>query len=133
MDAAGACTYRAIELTPRREVRRIEGLMRELLKAPAAGTSAEDYLEVTLLDAGPVVDAMGRLRAVYPNVLCLGEPKISRNLSPAAADARQFRALDETALFDAFYSHTSGNEMSGQQRAAYVSVVEEMHRYERAL
>ena len=36
---------------------------------PAEGLSKDDYLEVMLMDEGPVLDAMPRLREIYPHVL----------------------------------------------------------------
>ena len=134
MDGDGVCRCETIALAPRRDVRRVEGMMADLMSGTADAGPKDDYLEVTLLDPGPVLDAIGRLRNVYPNVMSVRRPE-----KPAAAGAgdgngqttASVRALDETALFKAFYSHVCGAVLSAEQETVYAGVVEEMHRRER--
>ncbi len=52
--------------------------MPDLLQGPRDGRSTDDYLEVTLLDDGPTLDAIGKLREVYPNVLSIRRPESQR-------------------------------------------------------
>ena len=101
MDGAGACEVRQIKLTARRDVRRIEGTMAELLKGPEDGQPKDDYLEVTLLDDGPVLDAIGRLREVYPNVMMIRRPE-KMNGAAAAGDRPDIRGKTAMQLFGAF-------------------------------
>lgn len=135
MDAAGQCRCEPVALTPRRDVRRIEGRLTDLLQNPPAdGTSRDDYLEVILLDDGPVLDAMGKLREVYPNVLHLRrpEPKAVAGDDGATADRpADVRRLSEVELFRRFFRHASGDDLTAEQEAAFVSVVEEMQRKQR--
>jgi exonuclease SbcD len=126
MDAAGACDVRQIKLTPRRDVRRIEGAMAELLKGPRDGKSADDYLEVTLLDDGPVLDAIGRLREVYPNVMMIRRP--DKASGTASGDRPDIRGKNALELFGAFYKHVTQNELQPEQAAAFAAVVEETER-----
>jgi exonuclease SbcD len=126
MDGAGTCDVRQIKLTPRRDVRRIEGAMAELLKGPGDGKSADDYLEVTLLDDGPVLDAIGRLRAVYPNVMMIRRPDKANGA--ANGDRPDIRGKSALELFGAFYKHVTQNELLPEQAAAFAAVVEETER-----
>ena len=77
MDARGHCRVEKVSLTPRRDVRCIEAYLADILKGPKAGESREDYLMVTLLDTGAILDAMGKLRGVYPNVLHIERPSLT--------------------------------------------------------
>lgn len=134
-----------VELRPRRNVRRVEGFLADLLRkeAPTVGAQAslrpagdgddgrpDDYLMVTLLDDGPVLDAMGRLREVYPNVLHIERPALTAaGAGPAASGER--RGLDELELFGRFFAEVTGSELTAEQKAVYGRVLERLGRRER--
>ena len=118
MDAAGRCTCESIALVPRRDVRRVRGLMSDVLKSDRS----EDYLEVILQDDGPVLDAVGQLRAVFPNVLHL---RRDTKASPDGATERpKIDARWHRELFRSFFAHATGDELSTEQEASYVQVAE---------
>ena len=130
MDASGACAVETIPLRPRRDVRRVSGLMADLLSGTTDVGARDDYLEVMLLDAGPVLDAMGRLRDAYPNVLHVRRPDQEAGTA-AASDRPNVRAMDDAQLFKAFYAHVTGVEPSAEQEEAFVQIVDELRRRER--
>jgi exonuclease SbcD len=130
MDANGVCRCEAIAFSPRREVRRISGLLAELLTPSPAVNGHDDYLEVTLLDAGPVLDAVGRLREVYPNVAEL--KRIERKPDDVAAARLDHRRATDMELFRAFFRHVTAKDLDQPQEAAFAGVVEEMRAKERA-
>jgi len=129
MDAAGACTSTHVPLVPRRDVRRISGTIAELLRGPADGKGREDYIEATITDDGPVLDAVGRLREVYPNLLNLRRPE--RELGALSGDRPNVRGMDEPALFNAFYKHVTGGDLSPDQERAFAETVDAMRQVER--
>lgn len=53
-------------LAPRHEVRAIKGFFDDLIKG-----ESEDFLMAELLDEGPVIDAMARLRQKYPRMMTI--------------------------------------------------------------
>ena len=130
LDARGRSSVEILPLTPRRDLRRIEGTLAELLAPPAAGQSAQDYLLVSLLDRGPILDAMGRLHEIYPNVLHIERPVLGleaeRLLEPATRGQ-----LDETELFASFFSQVTGEALSEEQQHAFAAIVNELRRKER--
>lgn len=67
IDDAGHVSCRFEELTPRYEVRQMTGTFKELMDDDVP--SSPDYLQIILTDSEPVIDAMPRLRAKYPNAL----------------------------------------------------------------
>jgi exonuclease SbcD len=129
MDAAGNCTQEAVTLTPRRDVRRISGLFADLLKPTDAPTSREDYLEVTLLDEGPILDAIGQLREVYPNVMCVR--RADRPDIDGVADRPNVRTTTDAELFSGFFRHVTGNDLTPEQSGAFVSTVDALAAAER--
>ena len=129
IDGRGHCAVRCIALSPRRDVRRVSGTMAQMLEGPTNGESKEDYLEVTLMDEGPVLDAIGRLREVYPNVMLIRRPEGFR--AGVGGDRPNIRGMDEVQLFNAFFQHVTGAEMAENQRGAFSGIVERMRQKER--
>jgi len=129
MDGQGNCKVETIRLTPRRDVRRISGTMAELLAAEVEAGAREDYLEVMITDEGPVLDPVGRLRQVYPNVMSIKRPE--KKAGGVAADRVDVRGKTAVELFGAFFKHVNGEEMTAEQGAALVEMVEEIGRKER--
>jgi exonuclease SbcD len=125
MDALGRCRREAIALKPRRDVRRLAGRLGELLKPPPSDSaSRDDYLEVTLLDDGPVLDAIGQLREIYPNVLSV-RPAERPDASGLATLAR-VRTSSDAELFESFFRHVTGDEPTAAQRAAFIATIDAM-------
>ena len=61
-----------LPLIPRLDLREIRGPIEELLRPEVyESANAQDYLHITLTDRDEVLDAIGRLRDVYPNIMRL--------------------------------------------------------------
>lgn len=130
IDGARRCTVEAVPLTPRRQTRCISGTLEEILRGPPDGQSREDYLEVTLLDRGALLDTMTRIRQVYPNALHLARPFLH-----SATDAARAR-IDHTKMTDAelfadFFSAVTSEAIDPSQAGAFASVVDAMRQRER--
>ncbi len=118
-----------VPLRPRRDLRLIEGLLAELLEGPPPGENPEDFLLVRLTDAGALLDPMGRLRELYPNVLHLERPALER---AAAASLRAPRAgMADRELFAAFFEQVTGEALSAEQQDALRELLEAMARERR--
>lgn len=109
VDAEGECTVETIALDLRRDLRRIEGTMEEVLAGPADGEDPDDYLWVTLTDDGPVHDAMTRIREVYPNALHVERPRRveTNELQQLTGDASTMRVDD---IFEQFFAYVTGQD-----------------------
>jgi DNA repair protein SbcD/Mre11 len=130
MDAQGDCRVERIKLTPKRDVRKIQGFLEEMINNPDPAMNREDYLMVTLLDTGAILDAMGRLKEVYPNVLhveraCLGAA------GNTDVNVRDHRKLNDMDLFAAFFAQVTGTDLGEAEAATYESVVDDLRRRER--
>lgn len=130
IDAAGKSAWEAVRLTPRREVRCLAGYLQDILKGPGEGENRDDYLMVTLQDTGAILDAMGQLRAVYPNVLHIERPHLTvgGELRGPSADHRR---QSESDLFAAFFRQVTGNPLSEAERETFIAVAEAVNRHAR--
>jgi exonuclease SbcD len=132
MDAQGHCKVEKISLTPRRDVRCLEGHLADILKGPKSGENPQDYLMVTLLDTGAILDAIGKLREVYPNVLHIERPELMAGgeMHRTRADHRK---MNDTELFASFFLQATGERLTGAQESVDVSVVNAMRQREREI
>jgi DNA repair protein SbcD/Mre11 len=130
MDARGDITIERVPLTPRRDVRCVRGTLKALLEGPQDGESHEDYLMATLTDAEPILDPMGKLLPVYPNLLHIERTYLSG--AGAFTDAAQdHRGLTDLELFRAFFSQATGEDLSREEELAFSEIVEKLRREER--
>jgi exonuclease SbcD len=109
LDGAGVVTIQEISLASPRPLRVITGRLHELLQAGrlpgAVGTRA--LIKAVLTDEGALIDAIGQLRAVYPNVLQLERhSRLAAVGSGAAAAAIDRR--DPTKLVSGFLDAVRG-------------------------
>lgn len=130
IDASGRCSVEAVVLRPRRELRRIEGKLEELLNgggSPAPGSRAsgkdpapsrDDYVVARLTDPRPVLDPIGRLRTIYPNVLCIERALAS--LQPGDLQpSRDRRQLDHDQLFAGFFGEMTGQPPTDDEKDVF--------------
>lgn len=130
MDAGGACTVETVALRPRRDVRRIEGTLPEILARGAGDPGREDYVEVSLRGREALLDPMGDVRKAYPNALTILRPDLQETgelRGPGADPAR----LAPSDLFASFFEQVTGAPLDPAQRAVLESVLESLRREER--
>lgn len=105
-------------LTPLRDMREIKGPLETLLSDEVSSQgNRQDYLRVTLTDEEMIIDPMGKIRSVYPNVMALNfENQQTRldNLGPGA-NMDRVEQLSHYDLFQEFYLELTGSAMSAQQ------------------
>ncbi|GAB2720513.1 exonuclease SbcCD subunit D [Halomonas garicola] len=130
VDATGAVDIKPVALAPVRDVRVLEGELDDVIAGAALDPAPDDYLLVRLTDRYAILDPMGKLRAVYPNVLHLEKPGM---LAPAgeAPRARRHGGLDALALFGDFFQQVSGEALDDDQKAAVEGLIGRLEREER--
>lgn len=124
LGAAGGPSVETIPLHPLRDLRLLEGQLARLLEGPAPGESTDDFLLVRLSDEHELLDPMGRLREIYPNVLHIERPALQR----AGEDALRAHRKQggDVELFNAFYAQATGAPLSEPQAAAFKEVYDEL-------
>lgn len=131
LDATGVTRIEQIPLLPRREVRVLEGELDALIAQGRTDPQADDYLLVRLTDRHAILDPMGKLREVYPNVLHLEKPGMleARGSQQLDRERLTFSTLD---MFSDFFAQTSGEPMTDQQTEAISTLIGELSRDEEA-
>ncbi|GAB2682771.1 exonuclease SbcCD subunit D [Aliiglaciecola aliphaticivorans] len=102
-----------LPLIPLRDMRIIEGELNTILQQGKVDLNNDDYLLVRLLDKHAILDPMGKLREVYPNVLHLEKPGMLE--SNASQLKQESLKRGELEMFRDFYSQIAGQEMSEDQ------------------
>jgi exonuclease SbcD len=131
IDGTGVARVEVVPLHPRRELRRVEGTLDDLLAAGAREEkpARDDYIVARLTDPQPVLDPIGRLRKVYGNILCIERalPSGTGEHGPAG-DRRQ---LEHGQLFAGFFKQVTGQEPTAEQRVVFASVADRVAGRER--
>lgn len=129
LDETGTAKVELLPLKPLRNVRIIEGMLNELLTQGADDPHKDDYLMVRLLDTHAILDPMGKLRSVYPNVLHLERTGLMAKTDQLAVRSDQIKK-GELEMFSDFFNQVSGSSMSEQQQALMVDIVDKLHKAE---
>ena len=124
----GEIDVRCVPLIPYRDMVEIRGSYDEItLKSFYQNTSYQtDYVHVILTDEEDVVDAIGRLRAIYHNLMKLDYDNTRTRSSSeidAAADVERKTPLE---LFSDFYALQNNVEMSEEQEKLVSSLISEI-------
>jgi exonuclease SbcD len=134
MNDDGTFQVRYRSLTPDHDMREMEGFLEELLDPSFYGKEkTTDYLKIVLRDEGALIDPIGKLRQVYPNVLHL-ERKITQT---DLKKKNSFTSIKEDKkseldLFEQFYQEMTTAEFTADKKKVMEDVVEKVLKEEEA-
>jgi exonuclease SbcD len=97
-----------LQLKPLHEMLDLEGSMEEILKHE----KTEAYTRVTLTDDAVIIDAIGKLKNIFPRLMTLGFKDRNTNSSNDITDAKIFTQKSELELFCDFYEEQTGSAMN---------------------
>jgi exonuclease SbcD len=117
-----------LPLKPLRNVRTIEGELQNIIAAGLSDPHNDDYIAVTLTDKHAILDAMGKLRAVYPNVLQLEKTFLQNH--HASTQKRANLQHGELAMFDDFFNEITGELLSDRQKQAMEALLNDLSKVE---
>ncbi len=111
LEGKGSVSVDKIPVTPRRDMRKIKGKLKDLMKTTIS-LDDDDYIYAVLTDEDELYDAVGKLRSIYPNLM-----HIDFENSRTAHDAEIHSAenIDEKSpeeLFAEFYALQNGVELT---------------------
>lgn len=112
-----------IPLIPKRDMVHIEGYLEDLLKHEGS----DDFVYATLFDEDEKVDALGRLREKYPNLLNLSFK--NQRLEFDNQDLLSYEALDKMNpldLFKSFYERQNNQALTKSQETFVKKVMEDI-------
>ncbi len=123
----GEVQINTIPLIALRDMRHIKGPIDQLL-APLAyeGTNTDDYIHITLTDEEDIMDAIGRVRTVYPNVMRLdyeNQKTKTINLYSADEDVAQKSPMQ---LFKEFYLLQNNVEIDDEKMGIVSELLEKL-------
>lgn len=124
----GRVQIKAIPLKPLRDMKIIRGSYNELMnKDFYEGTSyREDYMQVILTDEEDVVDAIGRLRSVYRNIMKLSYDNTRTSSSSVIEDRVDVENKTPLEIFADFYKQQNNQDMSEEQEQFLRGLIEEI-------
>ena len=112
IDKEGNIEYKIHEIKPKRDFRVIEDYLENILKKYKSEIeNREDYIKVVLKDDGEILDPMGKLRGIYPNIMELTrKTKAYENLD--RNKVANIKEKSKQKLFNDFYINVMDEEAS---------------------
>lgn len=131
MEAEGLKEVRDLPLSPMRRMCRLKGNLKDLMeKEEFAGTYREDYIQAILTDRGEIIDPIGTLRSVYPNIMQIVREEVLKSGTEEQTEVFGRRLLaekkDTKALFAAFYREVKGEELGKEKEALITELIKEI-------
>ncbi|MGM9613575.1 MAG: exonuclease SbcCD subunit D [Butyricicoccus sp.] len=124
LGAKGDVQVELVPLTPQRDLRELRGKLSDLLDPTAwSGTKTDDFMHIILTDDA-VMDAMNKVRAVYPNTLRLDFDNALTAQTAMPELAREAVRRDPFALFAEFYEKQNGEPMDAEMNAVVRAMLE---------
>jgi DNA repair protein SbcD/Mre11 len=123
----GCVEISTVPLVPLREMREIRGPIAELTKEEnILPGQKNDYIRAVLTDDHAVAEAAERLRAVYPNLMCISfEGPRSGQVGPSrTAASGNVTIRTPQDLFAEFYQNQNGRELPENERPVLDKAVE---------
>ena len=113
----GELSIGEIPLVPRHDMREIRGSYEELsLKKNYENTDVEDYIHAVLTDEEDVIDAVGKLRVIYPNLMKLSYDNTRTREQGEVSGPEEVERKSPIELFDEFYEKQNNKAMSEEQK-----------------
>lgn len=120
LDAQGAASVTKRTLTPRYDLRQIEGTIEEILQHEPCN----DYVFVRLTNEYPVASPMERVRTVYPNamhVVRVAATTVAKNTTTAKVEE-----MNDLQLFESFYQEVLGKLPPDETADLFLQALDEL-------
>lgn len=117
-------------LKPLRDMKEIECSLEELLKKQCEIGKQEDYMHVILTDEEQILDAIGKVRTIYPNVMQISfkNRRHMKQLESAQIKEDQISDQSPAELFEQFYKMQNHIDLDEKRLQLVLSVFEEVIR-----
>lgn len=122
MDELGQVEVEKRLLTPRRDIRTVEGTIEDILKHDLN----DDYVFVKLLDETPILFPMEKVRSVYPNAMHVERKVFVARQENVEASTESRTKMDEMSLFREFYEEVKGEQASEETEMLFKEVLQDI-------
>lgn len=127
LDGNGLRDVRTVPLTPLHDMRQLRGSYDELsARRNYDGTATDDYLRIILTDEQDVPDAIGRLRAIYPNIMRIEYDNARTRNGGTVGVADEAVVASPIDLFGQLYERQNGRPMDDEQRGVINAMIEKI-------
>jgi len=122
----GELTVRTVPLVPKRDMVEVKGTYDELmLKSFYENTSyREDYMHITLTDEEDIIDAIGKLRVVYRNLMKLDYDNTRTRSTSLISGNEAVETKTPLELFSDLYEQQNNQPMSDEQTEFMKKLIE---------
>ena len=123
----GNIDIREVMLTPKRDLREIKGSYEDITnRKNYEGTNVDDYVHIVLTDEEDIIDAIGKLRTIYPNIMKLSYDNKRTRENNVLTEAGAIEEKSPFELFEDFYSMQNNVSMSPWQTDYVKELIEEI-------
>lgn len=126
LDMNGLKSTRHLSLQARRDMRTIEGELNTILEQGKTDPNHDDYLLIRLTDRHAILDPIGKLREVYPNVLHLEKPGMLETGDRQVNRDKLKRG--ELEMFRDFFEQVFGSALTPEQDEAIRNTISLIHK-----
>ena len=127
MKEKGEIQIRTADLVPLHDLRELRGTYEELTnKKNYEGTVLDDYVHITLTDEEDVVDAVGKLRVIYPNLMKLDYDNRRTRENQEITGGEDVEAKTPAELIFDFYEKQNNQPMNEAQEGLITELIEKI-------
>lgn len=134
MKEKGNLTWKQLALHPQRDLKELRCSLSELQAGQTLKTVAADaYVHVILTDEEEIVDAIGKVREIYPMVMLLDfdNRRTNGNQTLNALTGEDLKQKSAVELFSDFYRNQNNDDMTDNQRKLFIKIAEKMEEQSR--
>lgn len=125
MGLDGQVSLEPVPLKPIHDMRKIRGRLTDLIMPEVVVLGdAEDYILAVLTNEEELMDPLGTLRSVYPNVMQLQMERMTGEKGMNMQDREHRDRMSPYELFQEFFAEVTGKELGEEQRQAVTAAIE---------
>lgn len=131
LNEKGSVIINKIPFVPLHDMREINGYYDEITsRANYINTNTDDYIKIVLKDDNEVIDAIGKLRSIYPNIMSIDYDNLRAKTNYEAFSGNVDTSKSPTALFCELFELQNNMPVSSEQlkeiNRVFESVEEEL-------
>ena len=128
----GTLDVREIPLKPLRDMRKLKGTYMDLTSlSNYQDTNTDDYVQITLTDEEDIVDAMQKLRTIYPNLMRLEYDNRRTRENQEITSIKQAKQKSELEYFEEFFELQNNQPMNEEQRKFSEELIRKLQEVEK--
>lgn len=125
LGAKGDVAVDTVPLVPMHDMREIKGSYMQITdKSFYENFAADDYVHITLTDEDDIIDAVGKLRSIYPNIMKLDYDNERTRANAEITVDTELRSKTPSELFSELYKMQNNADMTEKQRNFLTELLE---------